>query len=99
MGFNLVTAEPLQRRAMPDKEELVKPGVSMLVWGVILAAIGAVAWQVNLVNLFHPGSTEAMEMIVNSREWVKLVGIALLVIGCGLALGGVVRMIVKRSTE
>jgi len=74
----------------------MKLGIFLLVFGLILAAIGAVAWQVNVANLVHPYSKEQVQTVQMWDEWAGMLGIGLLVLGGGLALGGIVRMIVKR---
>jgi|GEM_PF-3173719 hypothetical protein len=74
----------------------MKLGIFLLVFGLILAGIGVAAWQYGL-DL----STTILGIPRNANEyeigtWCKAGGLGLTVLGGGLAIGGIVRMIVKR---
>lgn len=62
----------------------MKLGIFLLVFGVVLAAAGVAFWQ---YMLLHLGSASPIEIAV---------GIGVTVLGGGLVLGGIVRMVLKR---
>jgi hypothetical protein len=76
----------------------MKLGIFLLIFGLLLAAVGVFAWQYAESSMWEAiighlfGYHEQYEHAVLG----KAAGLALTVFGGGLALGGIVRMIVKR---
>lgn len=76
----------------------MKLGIFLLLFGLILAAIGVFTWQYAESSMWEAilgeffGYHEQYEQALIARAG----GMALTVLGGGLALGGLVRMIVKR---
>lgn len=76
----------------------MKLGIFLLLFGLILAAIGVFTWQFAQSSMWEAilgeffGYHEQYEQALIARAG----GMALTVLGGGLALGGLVRMIVKR---
>jgi len=72
----------------------MKLGIFLLVFGLLIAAVGVSAWQ-----YVEPAMLEAIIGEYSDADLLVLIragGIGLTVFGGGLALGGIVRMIVKR---
>ncbi|MCD6599543.1 MAG: hypothetical protein J7L19_03115 [Dehalococcoidia bacterium] len=76
----------------------MKLGIFLLVFGLFLAALGVFAWQFAQSSMWETvlgeffGYHEEYEQALMLRAG----GLALTVFGGGIALGGLVRMIVKR---
>ena len=71
----------------------MKLGISMLVIGLVLAGIGTAAFMYADPNMSLWG---ASSFSVDEAQMVNAAGIGLAVVGGGLAIGGIIRMIVKR---
>ncbi len=71
----------------------MKLGIFLLVFGLIIAGAGAAAWM-----YADPDTSLWIGGILNVEEarMVDAGGIGAVVIGGGLAIGGIVRMIVKK---
>lgn len=71
----------------------MKLGIFLLVFGLVLAGAGAVAW-----TFMDPATASwyAYHGDWYTPQAVNSVGVGMMVFGGGLALGGIVRMIVKR---
>jgi hypothetical protein len=76
----------------------VKLGIFLLIFGLVLAAVGVFAWQYAQSSMWEAilgeffGCHEQYEQALMARAG----SIGLTVLGGGLAVGGIVRMIVKR---
>ena len=73
-----------------------KPGTGMFIAGVILAGIGLVTWKYAASQIF------TLWGVPVSNDWeayalLKYIGQGMLVIGGGLGLGGLVRMLSSRE--
>jgi hypothetical protein len=73
----------------------MKLGIFLLVFGLVLAGVGAAIWQ------FGEGQTSTFGILGSNlsyqeNDMIRAGGLGVLVIGGGLAIGGIVRMIVKR---
>jgi len=66
----------------------MKLGIFMLVFGLIIAGAGIAAWQYYNPNIFGFREREAQQLVS--------IGLAGMVVGGGLAIGGIIRMIIKR---
>lgn len=71
----------------------MKLGISMLVFGLLLAGVGVTAWMYADPELSFWGVSQ---LNIDEAQMVKAAGIGVAVLGGGLAIGGIVRMIVKR---
>lgn len=67
----------------------MKLGLFLLVFGLLLAAIGLGLWQ-------YGSAGQVAWDIVHSAGGTAAIGLGIAVFGGGLAIGGIVRMIVKR---
>ena len=71
----------------------MKLGIFLLVFGLILAGFGIAAWMYVDPNIaFWFGG----RFSVDEAQMIDAGGIGIAVIGGGLAVGGIVRMIVRR---
>jgi len=66
----------------------MKTGIFLLIFGLLIAAGGAYAWQYYNPTFLGYRTQEAQQFFS--------VGIGGMILGGGLAIGGIVRMIVKR---
>ena len=66
----------------------MKFGIFLLIIGVLIAGAGVCAWQYFNPSFFGYRSQEAQQFFS--------AGIGAMVVGGGLAIGGIIRMIVKR---
>jgi hypothetical protein len=67
----------------------MKLGLSLLVFGLLVAAIGLGLWQ-------YGSAGQVAWDIVRSAEGTAAIGLGISVFGGGLAIGGIIRMIIKR---
>ncbi len=69
----------------------MKLGISLLIFGFFLLGIGVAAWLygADLLSTLEPHSPEL-------TQTPTAAGLAVAVLGTGLIIGGIVRMIVKR---
>jgi hypothetical protein len=76
----------------------MKLGIFLLVFGLLLAAAGVFAWQYAESSMWEAilGEFFGYHAEYSQALLVRAGGIGLTVLGGGLALGGIVRMIVKR---
>jgi len=76
----------------------MKLGIFLLVFGLLIAAVGVFAWQYAQPSMWGATLGELFGFHEDYEEVVliRAGGIGLTVFGGGLALGGIVRMIVKR---
>jgi hypothetical protein len=72
---------------------MVRLGVCLLVLGVILAVVGAAAWSLVELDLALWSGQRAWE----NPKVMQAAGMGCAVLGAGLVLVGVVRMISKRD--
>lgn len=75
----------------------MKLGIAMLVVGMLMAAVGVGVWYMManqpIPTMFgYPVDREEYDLIM----FIKSCGLVGVVFGGGLALGGIVRMIIKR---
>jgi hypothetical protein len=71
----------------------MKLGISMLVVGLVLAGLGVFVWQ------FASGGGLAGHPVFSLPQdiaTVEAIGMGLTVVGGGLSIGGIVRMVIKR---
>lgn len=66
----------------------MKLGIFLLIIGLLIAGAGAFTWQYYNPNFLGYRTQEAQQFFS--------LGIGSLILGSGLAIGGIVRMIVKR---
>ena len=66
----------------------MKLGIFMLVFGLVIAGAGIAAWQYYNPSFFGYREREAQQLVS--------AGLAGMVVGGGLAIGGIIRMILKR---
>ncbi len=75
----------------------MKVGFTIFITGIIIAAIGVVFWQYgnsysqSLYDLIESGNTK-----LDIARVAEASGLGIIVLGGGLAIGGLVRMILKR---
>jgi hypothetical protein len=76
----------------------MKLGIFLLIFGLLLAAIGVFAWQYTQPSMWEAILGDLFGYHEQS-QWILIIraaGLALTVFGGGLALGGIVRMILRR---
>ena len=74
----------------------MKGGIAMLVIGLILAGGGFFLWNyAGSAGPFNPGPFGTYDQ----SSMYKSIGMGVTVLGGGLAIGGIVRMIVKRQSD
>jgi len=75
----------------------MKLGIFLLVFGLILAGAGIAAWQYGgdlqstVLGIPRHGSSD-----YQLGEMASAAGLGVLVLGGGLAIGGIIRMFIKR---
>lgn len=75
----------------------MKLGIFLLIFGLVLAAAGVAAWQYGLdLQSTFLGIPRHGQQAYEQGTMVEAGGLGLTVLGGGLAIGGIVRMIVKR---
>jgi hypothetical protein len=76
----------------------MKLGIFLLIFGLALAAVGVFAWQYAQSSMWEAilGELFGYHEQYEQALLVRAAGLGLTVFGGGLALGGIVRMIVKR---
>jgi len=76
----------------------MKLGIFFLVFGLLIAAVGVFAWQCAAPSIWEAtlGELFGFHEEYEGALMLRAGGMALTVFGGGLALGGIVRMIVKR---
>jgi len=76
----------------------MKLGIFLLIFGLFLAAIGVFAWQYAESSMWEAiiGEFFGYHEQYQQTLGVRAAGLGLTVFGGGLALGGMVRMIVKK---
>jgi hypothetical protein len=66
----------------------MKLGIFLLIFGLLIAGAGAYAWQYYSPSFFGIRTQEAQQFFS--------LGMGGMILGGGLAIGGIIRMIVKR---